>query len=227
MLKLLHCGDFHLDSPFSSLDVKRSEERRRGLCRVFARVMELASECECDAVLIAGDLFDCSYICPDTVAAMKDAFAGYGKPVIVAPGNHDPYTDGSIWASRRAVFPENLHVFRSEELSSFDFPELALTVWGYAFTSDRLDRSPLSGAGSLSRPGRTGVLCAHADIVSPLSKYAPVTPRELADSRLSYAALGHVHNPPEPAVYGATVAAYCGFPEGRGFDEQATGACRS
>ena len=130
MLKLLHCGDFHLDSPFSSLDVKRSEERRRGLCRVFARVMELASECECDAVLIAGDLFDCSYICPDTVAAMKDAFAGYGKPVIVAPGNHDPYTDGSIWASRRAVFPENLHVFRSEELSSFDFPELALTVWG-------------------------------------------------------------------------------------------------
>lgn len=224
MLKLLHCGDFHLDSPFSSLDVKRSEERRRGLCRVFARVMELASECECDAVLIAGDLFDCSYICPDTVAAMKDAFAGYGKPVIVAPGNHDPYTDGNIWASRRAVFPENLHVFRSEELSSFDFPELALTVWGYAFTSDRLDRSPLSGAGSLSRPGRTGVLCAHADIVSPLSKYAPVTPRELADSRLSYAALGHVHNPPEPAVYGATVAAYCGFPEGRGFDEHGYGS---
>ena len=50
------------------------------------------------------------------------------------------------------------------------------------------------------------------------------TPRELADSRLSYAALGHVHNPPEPAVYGATVAAYCGFPEGRGFDEQGYGS---
>lgn len=124
MLKLLHCGDFHLDSPFSSLDVKRSEERRRGLCRVFARVMELASECECDAVLIAGDLFDCSYICPDTVAAMKDAFAGYGKPVIVAPGNHDPYTDGSIWASRRAVFPEICTFSAPRSFRLLTFPSL-------------------------------------------------------------------------------------------------------
>lgn len=42
MLKILHCGDFHLDSPFSSLsaaDPARGEERRRGLCRVFSRVL--------------------------------------------------------------------------------------------------------------------------------------------------------------------------------------------
>ena len=227
MLKILHCGDFHLDSPFSSLsaaDPARGEERRRGLCRVFSRVLRLASDEGCGAVLISGDVFDCSYICPDTVAAMSEAFAGFGGPVVISPGNHDPYTEGSVWASRSSGFPENVHIFRSEELSCFDFPELALTVWGYAFNCDRMEQSPLSGRGSLERPGRVGVLCAHADILSPISKYAPLTPRELADSGLALAALGHIHNPPEPTLYGKTLAAYCGFPEGRGFDEQGFGA---
>ncbi len=181
MLKILHCGDFHLDSPFSALsavDPARGEERRRGLCRVFSRVLRLASEEGCGAVLISGDVFDCSYICPDTVAAMSEAFAGFGGPVVISPGNHDPYTEGSVWASRSSGFPENVHIFSSEELSYFDFPELALTVWGYAFNCDRMEQSPLSGRGSLERPGRVGVLCAHADILSPISKYAPLTPRE-------------------------------------------------
>ncbi len=227
MLKILHCGDFHLDSPFSSLsaaDPARGEERRRALCRVFSRVMQLAAEEGCGAVLISGDVFDCSYICPDTVHEMSEAFSVFGGPVIVSPGNHDPYTEGSVWSSSRAAFPENLYVFKSEELSYFDFPELGLTVWGYAFTSGRMDRSPLSGKGSLERPGRVGVLCAHGDILSPISKYAPLTSRELTESRLALAALGHIHNPPSPAMYGQTLTAYCGFPEGRGFDEEGFGA---
>lgn len=224
MQKLLHCGDFHLDSPFSSLDPERAEERRRGLAAVFSRTMQLAADEKCDAVLIAGDLFDCSYISPDTVASMCAAMARLDCPVVISPGNHDPYTEGSVWASRRAAFSANVYIFRSPELSAYDLPGVPITVFGYAFTSDRLDASPLTGAGSLTRPGRTSVLCAHADITSPLSKYAPVTPRELADSGLAYAALGHIHNPPEAATYGSTVAAYCGFPEGRGFDEEGFGA---
>ena len=224
MLKLLHCGDFHLDSPFSSLDPAHAEERRRGLLAVFCRTMRLAADEKCDAVLIAGDLFDRSYISPDTVSAMCEAMGGTGCPVLISPGNHDPYTEGSVWAARKAVFPENVHVFRTEEPEAVDIPDSALTVWGYAFTSDRYDGSPLAGLGSLARPGRTSVLCAHADIVSPLSKYAPIAPRELADSGLAYAALGHIHNTPDPAVFGFTTAAYCGFPEGRGFDEQGFGS---
>lgn len=224
MLKLLHCGDLHLDSPFSSLDPERAEERRRGLAAVFSRTMQLAADEKCDAVLIAGDLFDCSYISPDTVASMCAAMRRLECPIVIAPGNHDPYTDGSVWAARRADFPDNVYIFRTSELTSFDFPDIALTVFGYAFTSDRLDGDPLAGAVGLARQDRTSVLCAHADITSPMSKYAPLSLRGLAESGLAYAALGHIHNPPKAAIYGSTVTAYCGFPEGRGFDEEGFGA---
>lgn len=224
--KILHCGDVHLDSPFaavSATDISRAAERRRGLCRVFERSMRLAAERGCAAVLIAGDLFDRSYISPDTAAAMIKAIGEAGCPVVVSPGNHDPCTDGSIWATRKKELPGNLYVFDSPELSCFELPGADIDVWGYAFTSERMDRSPLTDRGSLSRAGRIALLCAHADITSPMSRYAPITPRELADSGAAYAALGHVHNPPEPERYGETLAAYCGFPEGRGFDEQGFG----
>lgn len=229
MLKLLHCGDCHLDSPMSGLAPERAEARRRGLCDAFARCMRLACERKCDAVLISGDLLDRPRASADTFRAICTAISEFPGPVILSPGNHDPYIGGGTWCDRAAELPGNLYVFSSERLESFDFPELALTVYGYAFCGERMDSSPLSGAGRLGADGnadggqRFRVLCAHADVDLPTSKYAPISPREIADSGLSFAALGHVHTPPEPRRMGATTVAYCGFPEGRGFDELGNG----
>lgn len=63
------------------------------------------------------------------------------------------------------------------------------------------------------------MLCAHADLGVPLSKYAPLSGADLAASGLCYAALGHVHNPPAPQTFGATLAAYSGCLVGRSYDE--------
>lgn len=228
MLKLLHCGDCHLDSPMSGLDPERAEARRRGLCDAFARSMRLAGERGCDAVLISGDLLDRPRASADTFEAICAAISEFPGPVILSPGNHDPYIGGGTWCDRAAELPENLYIFTSEKLDSFDLPELGLTVYGYAFCGERMDTSPLSGAGRLGADTADGaarirVLCAHADVDLPTSKYAPISPREIADSGLRFAALGHVHTPPEPRRMGDTTVAYCGFPEGRGFDELGEG----
>ncbi len=226
MLKLLHCGDWHLDSPFSGTDPTLAEARRRGLCDTFLRTMRLAAERGCDAVLISGDLLDRPRASAETFDIICTAISEFSRPVILSPGNHDPYIGGGTWCDRADELPKNLYIFTSEQVESFDFPEINLTVYGYAFCGERLDSSPLCGVGRLgngNNDGRVRVLCAHADIDQPMSKYAPISPRELAESGLSFAALGHIHTHNPPRIMGETTVAYCGFPEGRGFDELGEG----
>lgn len=224
MLKILHTGDFHLDSPFTGVDLPTGERLRNELRNIFIDVVELAGSH--DMLLISGDLFDCGYVNPDTLALVRDSLAAYGKPVIIAPGNHDPYSPGSIWTA--AAWPENVHIFDSDELSifKFDIGGQRVVVHGWGFTSPALERSPLSD-GIMIDPAATNIICAHADTVSPISRYAPTPLSLFAMSGCAYAALGHIHNVPEIAVAGRTTVAYCGFPEGRSFDEEGEGGVLS
>lgn len=230
MIRFLHFGDMHLDSPFSGVSVSEGERLREELRTVFDEIIDIAANPEMsgdgqtgfDAVLIAGDLFDNGYVSPDTIAHVRDKLRDCGLPVIISPGNHDPYSAGSLWKSVK--WSDNVHIFSSDSLSSFDLDlsGTPVTVWGWAFTSDRLDRCPLEN-GSSPVEGRINILCAHGDTLSPISKYCPISSPMLSRSGCVYAALGHIHNAPEPQICGGTTAAYCGFPEGRSFDEPGQG----
>ncbi len=223
MIKFLHIGDVHLDSPFSGVDVMTSDNLKRGLRELFVRIIK--SSTDCDFVLIPGDLFDCGYVTPDTLSSVRDAFAEFGKPVIIAPGNHDPYTSGSVWTS--TAWSDNVLIFKDETLSSFAFEvdSTPVVVYGWAFTSDRLDHSPLpSGLSSTLDRGAINLICAHADTSSAISKYAPTPLSLFASSECYYAALAHIHNAPEVQTVGLTTVAYSSFPEGRSFDEQGDGS---
>lgn len=221
MIRVLHFGDMHLDSPFSGVSAQEGERLRNELRQLFCEIMQLASGF--DAVLIPGDLFDCGFVSPDTLVTVKEALGNCGRPVVISPGNHDPYKQGSVWTSGQ--WPENVMIFSDEHLNHFDFcvNDIPVTVWGWAFTSDRLDVLPLN-EGLVPFKGRINLICGHGDISSPITKYCPVTPTSLAISGCEYAALGHIHKAPEPAVYGKTLAAYCGFPEGRSWDEPGQGS---
>jgi DNA repair exonuclease SbcCD nuclease subunit len=211
-MKLLHTGDLHLDSAFCSSDVLTAESRREAQRKTFARIMGLASSEKCDIVLIAGDLFDGRYVTPETEKFVKDIFEHAEMPVVIAPGNHDPYSDGSFY---KTELPEGVYVFTSNELQRYDFDELDLSVYGYAFTSSVLGNSPLASVGSEPREKRYSVLCAHGDLDSPISRYCPLTEGDISSMDIDYAALGHIHN----RIDGTGRARYCGFPQGRSFDE--------
>jgi hypothetical protein len=224
MIKILHTGDFHLDSPFTGVDLATGERLRDELRKIFIDVVELAGEH--DMMLIAGDLFDCGYVSPETLVLVRDSLEAYGKPVVIAPGNHDPYSPGSIWTA--VAWPENVYIFDTDELSTFRFNigEVSVAVHGWGFTSPALERSPLSD-GLLPDAGAVNLICAHADTVSPISKYAPTPLSLFATSGCAYAALGHIHKTPEIALAGRTTVAYCGFPEGRSYDEEGEGGVLS
>ena len=216
MIKIFHTGDFHLDSPFSGCNVRESDARRALLRDAFTSMLERAVSDGCRMVLIAGDLFDCGYVTPETVNIVFRAIEKCSLPVLVSPGNHDPFVKGGIYD--RQDKPNNLFIFSSEDVSRLDFDSLGVSVHGYAFTSDRMDASPLSSPIELHEKN-INILLAHGDIYSPISKYAPLTPSSIEAAGFDYVALGHVHKAEPPVKMGRSTVAYCGFPMGRGFDE--------
>ena len=223
MIRILHCGDLHLDSPFSSLTHEQSEARRKELRETFTYMMNYARSENVDLVLIAGDLFDSDFVFRDTLSLLDARFSALTCPVVISPGNHDPYTPDSLYAGGK--LPDNVHVFTEETPARFDFPAIGVSVSGYAFTSDRYERNPLDAPMPL-HPTHINILLGHADITSPISKYAPIPLRSLEKSGFAYAALGHVHNPTKAIRIGKTTAAYCGVAEGRSFDEPGFGGAR-
>lgn len=214
-MRFLHTADLHIDSAFSALGALNASERRMVQRAVLRRIFDLASREKCDMLLIAGDLFDSAYVTPETGAVCIELFEKFGKPIIISPGNHDAYTAGSFYAT--AELPENVFIFNSPRLTSLKFEEYGVTVWGYAFTSPALTVSPLEGASPVD--GGINILCAHGELEAPTSRYAPVMLSDIRRIGFDYVALGHVHNP----TVGTDTVRYCGFPEGRSFDELGEG----
>ena len=217
-MRFLHTADLHLDSAFCKVGALDSDAQRQKQRELLERIFSLAHNQSCDMILISGDLFDTPAATPESAALALRLFTEWKKPIFIAPGNHDALVAGGFYKS--AALPDNVYLFTSEELQYFDIEELDVTVAGYAFTAPSLPRSPLAPA---ARPReeslRTLLLCAHAEIDNPTSRYAPISSAEIARHGFDYAALGHVHNPP---VITERVR-YCGFPEGRAFDEQGDG----
>ncbi len=220
-MKLLHTGDLHLDSAFCGVGVLDADARREEQRALLKRIFSCAKEERCDLILFSGDVFDGKYVTPETAELFLCLVRETDCPVVVSPGNHDPYVEGSFY--RRQGLPENLKVFSSPELSCFVLEELKAKVFGYAFVGNALHESPLAGAEIPSEDGYFHLLCAHGDLASPVSRYAPLTEGDLRRLSLDYAALGHIHRTEEDYSFGNTVVKYCGFPEGRSFDELGAG----
>ena len=215
IMKILHTADLHLDSPFAGLDISRAERRRREMRETFSRMMRFAGEAEVDMVVIAGDLFDSAFVTRETVSLICREFASLSCPVVIAPGNHDPYTAGSVW--EKTPFSENVHVFKSGELEKISFDSLSCDVYGYAFTSAY--ETECRVAGSVEDSEKINILVAHADVSSPISRYAPLPAAVIRSFGADFAALGHVHNPEATEALLKGCGAYCGCPEGRDFGE--------
>lgn len=213
-MKLLHASDFHLDSPLSGLSPEKSALRRRELRELPARLARLAKEEGVDLMLLPGDLFDGARVYPETVRALADALRVMAVPVFIAPGNHDFFHPKSPYAA--AHWPDNVYIFTQPDLQEISLPALNCTVHGCAFTAPHREDDPLSGF-SAPDDGRLHLLCVHGE-VGAAGDYAPIDPKSLERSGVTYAALGHIHAAASGKA-GHTLWAYPGCPEGRGFDE--------
>ncbi len=218
MIKLLHCADLHLDSPFSYDDPEKAEVRRNELRGTFTSLMMYIEMNKIDIALIAGDLFDVRFITKDTVNLVTKEFAKNSHcKFVISPGNHDPYEENSVYS--RIDFPDNVYIFKEQSLSRISFDDLAVDVYGYAFHGSTL-HSPLNGFQLSPSPNRLQLLCAHADVLSPLSNQGYVPLSSFEKMGFDYAALGHIHNTDGMMQTSAGgYYGYCGCLAGRDYGE--------
>jgi len=216
MLKLLHTGDLHLDSPFSRLDPGHAHIRRKELREAFSEMVQFVRAHFVDMLLIAGDLFDTEFVTRETVEFLRAEFARIPDcKVFITPGNHDPFTEDSVY--NRYGFGDNVYVFPRSMLSHFYFENLNAYVYGYAFEQESLRHCPFAGY-RVEDPGAYNVLLGHGDFAAD-TRYCPLSEERIVSFGADYAAFGHTHNAPDPITAGGVTYAHCGCAEGRGFDE--------
>ncbi|MBQ2830213.1 MAG: DNA repair exonuclease [Oscillospiraceae bacterium] len=216
MIRLLHAADFHLDSAFGALTAENAKLRRREGRDIIRKLSNYVNQNAVDIVLLAGDLFDGETVYRETLESFSAALGAMNAQVFIAPGNHDPYTSRSPYATH--VWPDNVHIFSANKIEGVALPELGCVVYGAAFTSAEQSESLLHGFRAPD-DGRTHLMVLHADLDAVSAQYDRITREEVRESGLSYLALGHVHRASGIERIGSTAAAYCGCSEGRGFDE--------
>ena len=217
MIKIFHCADIHLDSPFSLFSPRESEKRRNELRAAFTSALLFAKEIKADIFLISGDLFDSEYVTGDTRDLLIREFSKVGDmQIFIAPGNHDPLTVGSPY--KTAEFPKNVHIFGSER-ECVHLNNLGVDVYGFGYNQKNCLSCPVAGWNGLNKE-KINILVCHGDMSSKSSVTGPITKADIAASGFDYIALGHIHKCSELLQENGVFYAYPGCIEGRGFDEQ-------
>lgn len=212
-VKILHCADLHLDSPFDSLPENKAAQRRKEQRETLLSIARMASDEKADVVLLSGDLFDSTVAYYETGETLIEALRQISAPVFISPGNHDYYCQQSPYAYLE--FPENVHIFTSQEIQSVVLEALGCRIYGGAFTGTQ-SPSLLSGF-KAEDDGLINIMVLHGDTAG--NTYNPISQEQIASSGLDYLALGHVHTFSGICSAGSTAWAYPGCALGRGFDE--------
>jgi exonuclease SbcD len=205
--RILHCADLHLDRAFVERDLAHSAAARRQALRdTFLRIVERARTC--DALVVAGDLYEHEHVTGDTANMLVHAFETLDCRVLLLPGNHDPHLPGSVY--ERTRWPANVHVFRRSEPEAVELSD-ELVLWGIAYTGRELDPAVVRPL-RLPRDGRRHLLVLHAAVSAAFATsdagHCPLTPAELDATGADSVLLGHFHR---GAIDG--IACYPGSPE--------------
>jgi DNA repair exonuclease SbcCD nuclease subunit len=216
-LRLLHTSDVHLGQyDFHSGHSGANNERREHQHAMFRRVIDVGLREQVHMMVIAGDFFDNARVHEATLRFAAEQIARLGRPVVIAPGNHDHVGAGSVYdrIDLTALAP-NLVVLREIDGETVVFDDLGVAVWGRSHPEHESSFAPFAGA-----PARGDapwhVAIGHGHYVHPESAHHPsfhIHEQHLAELEHDYIALGHWDRQLRVAA-GSRVAAYSGAPDG-------------
>lgn len=214
MIRMLHAADLHLDSPFTALAPEQAAQRREEQRQIVRRLIQECEQRDCSLLLLAGDLFDSEHVYRETAELLREELSRVRARVFIAPGNHDPQSPASVYATM--PWPENVHIFHSRAIETVLIPELGIRVCGAAFLESR--EAGLFNDFTAPDDGTPTVMVLHGTLSDADGVYNPIAEQAVARSGLRYLALGHVHQAEQRRI-GKTVVGNPGCAMGRGFDE--------
>lgn len=198
-MKIIHCADIHLGCALADLGREKSEERRRELRATFERIISFAEQNGVRAIILAGDVFDTARPYLRDKKFFYDAVRAHPSiDFLYLRGNHD------IESGYECAL-ENLKTFSSK--------------WqGYRYDDADIYGAELPYDGDMYAelmPERNSfnIVILHGQLNADFNIV------KLRNKNIDYLALGHIHTYSSGDIDVRGKYAYCGCPEGRGFDE--------
>lgn len=216
-LKFVHCADLHLDAPFKEIGTGTyADTRRKDIREAFSSILDRVKAEKAQMLLICGDLYEHYTVGKSTLDWLYMVISQVEVPVLIIPGNHDPYLINSWY--RNWEWPKNVKIL-SPDNPSHIIEDLCVNVFGMGFSSFREDKPDLS---IVPPPVKDhfNIMMIHGTLDMDFTNqaYKPVTSKELEELGYDYYAMGHFHRMRDD--YPLKKAFNPGSPEPLGFDEQ-------
>ena len=192
------------------------KRRRAALRQTFQNVVKLALELKVDALTIGGDLYEDLRSRQDAARFLAEQLGELPFPVLIAPGNHDYWHAGSLYATND--WPDNVHIFSSNQFSPVEVA--GHRIFGVAHDKPKGTGNLLAGFKvpdglptiALFHGSERGQLPAQGE---GKEDHAPFAEAEIAQAGFRFGLLGHFHTPrttaqlvypgnPEPLTFGET-----------------------
>ena len=103
-VRILHTSDWQIGMKRRFLPDEAQNRFDEARLDAVEQIFDLARERDCDAVVVAGDVFDDNTLYSKTWARITDVLRNASVPTYLLPGNHDPFNAGSIF--RKPEFVE-------------------------------------------------------------------------------------------------------------------------
>ncbi len=210
-VRIIHTSDVHVGTGHM-----RDESGREEALHFLDTIMGAAVDLDADLVLIAGDFFDNNRVKEPLVAETGAILNATPVPVVILPGNHDPFMPGSMYERFRHHFAEHVHIFDDADGTLLSLDDVGVQIWGQAHTSYD-DFSPAGSSPdwrSDLEPPLWRIAMAHGSAVGfdgRLSFGYRIEEEHLADLEAHYVALGHLDRHGQTGPPGTT-AFYSGAP---------------
>lgn len=200
-ISFIHAADLHMDSPFKGLthipeDIK--EDVQASTFTALDQLVRTAIAKQVDFVLLVGDIFDHalhSLKAQVYVRSACETLREHDIDVFMSFGNHD-YLKGAPF---QLTYPDNVHIFQSEEVTYFPFVKQGETyahIYGFSYENQGVttNKSLEYKKVDASIPFHIAMLHGNANQQTEHEPYAPFNMKDLLGSPFNYWALGHVHN---------------------------------
>lgn len=198
MPKFLHTADWQMGRAFSRFETEDGAALVEARFEAIGKLARMAIEHQCDAVLVAGDVFDAQTVADRTIRRVFNATREFTGPWVMLPGNHDAALAESVWtrAKRLGAVPDNVHLALEPGVINLEPQGLAILC---APLTQRNTYSDLTETfNTLETPEsliRVGLAHGSVQGVLPddIDSTNPILPNRAETARLDYLALGDWH----------------------------------
>lgn len=238
-VRFLQISDLHLDCALTGsrlgYGIAKRARLKKDMEAAIVKAMNIVRTQSIDVVLCPGDLWDDEGVSITAASFLYEAFASIAPiPVLIAPGNHDPYNAFSYHHPKYyrmktgKPHPGNVTVFNCNRIE----PRVVASLPGVDFYGCCFEQNVPRTERILRnvRPQRhdaVNVLLLHGTrddnmgAIAGKEVAAPFSAEELLTCGFDYAALGHHHGFATIAdEEGRIRGAYSGIPVARGLDER-------